>query len=60
VYPFTTPGGWNIIGRTPLSVFDAAREPPTILAPGDRVQFVPIHRERFEDLARAAEGDRPR
>ena len=60
VYPFTTPGGWNIIGRTPLRVFDAAREPPTILAPGDRVQFVPISLERFEELARVAESDRTR
>jgi inhibitor of KinA len=59
VYPFTTPGGWNIIGRTPLRVFDAAREPPAILAPGDRVRFVPIGLERYEELARGAGADRP-
>jgi KipI family sensor histidine kinase inhibitor len=60
VYPFTTPGGWNIIGRTPLRVFDALREPPTLFAPGDRVRFVPIDLERFGELARAAEGEHPR
>jgi KipI family sensor histidine kinase inhibitor len=60
VYPFTTPGGWNIIGRTPLRVFDAAREPPAIFAPGDCVEFVPIGLEHFEELAGAAEGDRTR
>jgi KipI family sensor histidine kinase inhibitor len=60
VYPFTTPGGWNIIGRTPLRMFDAGREPPTLLAPGDRVEFVPIDLRRFEELARAAERDRTR
>ena len=57
VYPFTIPGGWNIIGRTPLRVFDAAREPPAILAPGDRVAFVPISLERYEELARASGGE---
>ena len=56
VYPFTTPGGWNIIGRTPLRVFDAAREPPALFAPGQRVQFVAISREQYETLALAAQG----
>jgi inhibitor of KinA len=56
VYPFATPGGWNIIGRTPLRVFDAAREPPALFAPGQRVQFVAIDRERYETLAVADGG----
>ena len=42
VYPLTSPGGWNIIGRTPLSLFDPTREPPSLLAPGDLVRFVPL------------------
>lgn len=58
VYPFTIPGGWNIIGRTPLRVFDAGREPPALLAPGDRVEFVAISLARYEEIARAASGDR--
>ena len=41
VYPCESPGGWRIIGRTPLDVFDLRREQPALLAPGDRVRFVP-------------------
>ncbi|MFO7788706.1 MAG: 5-oxoprolinase subunit PxpB [Halospina sp.] len=49
-YPQVTPGGWNLIGRTPLMLFDASREPMTVLEPGDRVRFAPISRERFIEL----------
>ncbi len=42
VYPFATPGGWQIIGRTPLRLYDPDRQPPALLSPGDRVKFVPI------------------
>jgi KipI family sensor histidine kinase inhibitor len=52
VYPFTISGGWNIIGRTPLRIFDAAREPPALMAPGDRVKFTAISREQFDAAAR--------
>jgi inhibitor of KinA len=55
VYPFAISGGWNIIGRTPLRIFDATREPPALMAPGDRVKFSPITREQFEQLSH----DRP-
>jgi allophanate hydrolase subunit 1 len=48
IYPLVTPGGWNVIGRTPLALFDATREPPSLLEPGDAVRFVPISRQRFE------------
>ena len=47
VYPYETPGGWSIIGRTPLVVFDPAREPASLFAPGDRVRFIPISRAEF-------------
>jgi KipI family sensor histidine kinase inhibitor len=40
VYPIEIAGGWQLIGRTSLVLFDADGEPPTLLAPGDRVQFV--------------------
>lgn len=43
VYPFESPGGWQIIGRTPLEVFDANRTPAAMFAPGDQVRFVPSH-----------------
>ena len=54
VYPLTSPGGWNIIGRTPLSLFDPTREPPSLLTPGDLVRFVPL--DGPEEYARVAEG----
>lgn len=41
VYPLTTPGGWHIIGRTEARMFDPTRSPPSLLAVGDRVRFVP-------------------
>jgi KipI family sensor histidine kinase inhibitor len=42
IYPLATPGGWRIIGRTPLRLFDPAQEPPTLLQAGYLVRFVPI------------------
>ena len=50
VYSYETPGGWNVIGRTPLAVFDPARDPPSLFAPGDRVRFVPIPLSEYERL----------
>jgi len=48
VYPYETPGGWSIIGRTPLTVFDPARDPANLFAPGDRVRFIAISKNEFE------------
>jgi KipI family sensor histidine kinase inhibitor len=42
VYPIPTPGGWQLIGRTDAVMFDAKREPPSLLQPGELVQFVPV------------------
>jgi KipI family sensor histidine kinase inhibitor len=42
VYPLASPGGWRLIGRTPLRLFDPAAEPPALLRMGDRVRFVRI------------------
>ncbi|GAB3091844.1 5-oxoprolinase subunit PxpB [Lysobacter terrae] len=42
IYPRESPGGWRLIGRTPLSLFDPSKDPPTLLAPGDRVRFVAV------------------
>jgi KipI family sensor histidine kinase inhibitor len=49
VYSVASPGGWCIIGRTPAVLFDAQRDPPALLRPGDQVRFVPIPAEEFED-----------
>ena len=50
VYPFETPGGWSVIGRTPLVLFDPSREAPSIFAPGDRVRFIAISRADYTRL----------
>jgi len=47
VYPFATPGGWRLIGRTPLRMFLPEREPMALLAVGDAVQFYSITTEEF-------------
>jgi KipI family sensor histidine kinase inhibitor len=51
IYPFATPGGWRLIGRTALSLFRADRDPPSLLRPGDRVRFVPVSREELAERA---------
>lgn len=50
IYPLTLPGGWNLIGRTPLRLFDPASTPPCLLQPGDRLRFVEISRPQFDAL----------
>jgi inhibitor of KinA len=42
IYPARLPGGWHLIGRTDLTLFDSAAFPPTLLAPGDGVRFAPL------------------
>ncbi|MCZ8517705.1 5-oxoprolinase subunit PxpB [Paenibacillus filicis] len=50
IYPAATPGGWQLIGRTPLRLFDPAREPASLLLPGDRVRFEPVSAARYKEL----------
>jgi len=42
IYPLRSPGGWHLIGKTDLQLFDPMRTPPSLLAPGDRVVFLPL------------------
>lgn len=51
VYPAASPGGWHIIGRTPVAMFDLARAEPSLCRPGDRVRFRRISTAEFEELA---------
>lgn len=51
IYPCELPGGWQLIGRTPLALFDARRDPPCLLAPGDRLRFRAIAPDEFTRLA---------
>jgi inhibitor of KinA len=53
IYPVKSPGGWNIIGRTPLRLFDPQRNPPVLVRAGDGVRFRPISREEFDQLAKS-------
>jgi len=50
IYPTVTPGGWRLIGRTPLRMFDPRASQPTLVMPGDQLRFVPIDRGEFERL----------
>jgi len=52
IYPCESPGGWQIIGRTPLKFFDIKKHPPPLIQPGDTVKFRPIGKEEFENFAR--------
>jgi KipI family sensor histidine kinase inhibitor len=53
IYPQETPGGWHLIGRTPLALFDPSRTPPALFAPGDTVRFEPVTRDAYDALAAA-------
>jgi len=47
-YPIETPGGWQLIGRTPISLFRPAENPPTLLQAGDLVKFIPITHDEYD------------
>ena len=50
IYPLGTPGGWNLIGRTPLQLFRPGENPPSLLRAGDRVEFRAVTPEEFANL----------
>jgi inhibitor of KinA len=52
IYPCDSPGGWRILGWTPLTIFEPSRNPPALLNPGDQVQFKPITRNDLETMLR--------
>jgi len=52
VYPFSTPGGWRLLGRTPVQIFRPDRKQLSLLSMGDRVRFTPISPERFAEMSR--------
>ena len=56
IYPVASPGGWRIIGRTPLRLFDPGRDQPFLAAAGDLIRFEPVDRAAFERIA-AAQGE---
>jgi inhibitor of KinA len=54
IYPDESPGGWSIVGRTPVAPFDANRAEPFLFSPGDSVEFYPIDRAEYERRVSAA------
>lgn len=52
IYPIETPGGWQLIGRTPVSLFLPDRHPPTLLQAGNLIRFYPISREEYDRWSR--------
>jgi len=58
VYSLESPGGWHLLGRTPVDLFDLHRDPQALLTAGDRVRFRPVGRDVYDELkARMAAGD---
>jgi inhibitor of KinA len=51
IYPVESPGGWRLVARTPLRLFDPGAPAPFLLAPGDRLRFVPVERDEFDFIA---------
>lgn len=54
IYPIDSPGGWQLIGRTPLAVFDPLRNPPTLVEAGDWVRFEAVSEAEYEKIRLAA------
>lgn len=50
IYPIQSPGGWQLIGRTPLRLYDPHSDQPFLLQAGDYLRFVPISEERFKEI----------
>ncbi len=50
IYPIESPGGWQLIGRTPVQLFDPSKQPPVIAEPGDYIRFVPVSSEEYQRI----------
>ena len=55
IYPYESPGGWHLIGATPIRLFDPKWSRPALLAPGDAVEFTPVDATSFASIRRAVE-----
>jgi inhibitor of KinA len=49
IYPIESPGGWHLIGRTPLLLFQPCQDPPSLLRAGDRIRFYPISKDEYDN-----------
>lgn len=50
IYPIDSPGGWQLIGRTPVKLYDPLAEPPVLLNAGDYIRFIPIDEEKYLEI----------
>lgn len=50
IYPNVSPGGWNVIGNSPISFFDATSQPPCFTSPGDKIEFISISKSEYDDI----------
>lgn len=57
MYPFTSPGGWNLLGRTPIPLFDEKREPQILYEAGDRIIYKSIDEEEYEQLKKKVDNN---
>ncbi|MGH7124265.1 MAG: carboxyltransferase domain-containing protein, partial [Stellaceae bacterium] len=55
IYPLESPGGWHLIGTTPIRIFDAQARQPALFAPGDAVEFEAVDAETFAKIRSATE-----
>ena len=55
IYPMESPGGWQLIGRTPIKLYDPKRQIPIILQAGDYIRFVPINKDEYDNICSLAE-----
>jgi len=55
IYPRESPGGWNIIGNSPIHFFDVEKDPPCFAKSGDKVQFIPIDRTEYDKVTQQVE-----
>jgi inhibitor of KinA len=51
IYPIDSPGGWQLIGRTPLKLYDPFREPPVLLKAGNYIRFIPVSEAEYQEIA---------
>jgi len=55
IYPLESPGGWQLIGKTPVKTYDSDRKDPILFEAGDYIRFVPISEEEFEKIEKEVE-----
>lgn len=55
IYPKNSPGGWQIIGNSPIELFDKKRNPPCQISPGDKIKFYPVSVETHQEIIKAVE-----